>query len=278
MATLLDRRRFVDNKNRRNAGNTNTPIAKPLQIGRGLHADIWLSLDGKRVRKSYRASNGTSPQDQAEREFETLKIAHRAVGSTDGIAVPQPIQVIKDSAELEMEFCPGVPLPHALRQFTNGRRETVVPLIAKRFATAIELLTDEIPVDRLDFSVRNTLVDPESDRMVLLDFTERSLSVMKPSNVAPIEFVLSGFIASALTFPLHRSDFGDPRSFTRLSNFARDVIDSISSRRNLDLEKVRLLAWQSYRHRSRNGGFARWLWFSTVGKLIFAWLLRRTIP
>jgi hypothetical protein len=243
-------------------------------IGGGIHADIWLSEDGREVYKLYRARDVESARALARLEFETLERVADLLKQVPGVNSPAPIAIAGDSGELRMEFCPGIPLHQALGTPVFSRRD-VLQDVASRLAGALSILADQLSAEQVDTSGRaNILYDPDEDRIVFLDFTKRVPPVAVDPHVTPLENISGSLLAGLLTVILEKSAIANPRKMHRITTFTRILAASQSHQDLVSFDSVRTVAWQYFWHRSRSGGMLRRLWLSTAGAVVFAILLR----
>jgi tRNA A-37 threonylcarbamoyl transferase component Bud32 len=244
-------------------------------IGRGTDAIVELTPDGRRVLKRLLITDEVERRNRAQREFEALQIAERVLKPFPGVRTPRP-ECVTTSGEIVMEYCDGVQLDEALA--------TVDPLdsvhatrISEQLGDAIAALSEALPIDQLDFSVRNTLVQSHPTRIVLLDFTPRPLSSALPKDVTGVEVALASFLTSAITYQIRRSTLRNMAGARSLRRLASIIAWRASNQTFMRHSHITRVAWLFFWRQSRNRGWLRFAWFHTIGAIMFSMLLRRTL-
>ncbi len=251
-------------------GNTET------LIGQGSDAFVTISSGGATVRKRYAPRELEQRIRLADREAEALKNAQSLLTSIDAVETPDPHRVDRETGDLIMGYSDGVPLHQAIAWPEFGNTDSL-KWLAHNLADAIITLSDAIPVNQLDFSARNTLIARDPLSIVLIDFTPRDLPSGIPQCTSALEISLASLITSAATFQIRRTTLPQMDEARRLREVARHVLGRASDRTHVDLNRVRLVAWEFYWRQSGNRGWKRYLWFNTVGVALFWFFVSRVL-
>lgn len=244
-------------------------------IGYGTDAEIEYLSGRNQVVKRFLGGNKHDRQVRAQREFDALAIAQDALAEFPGISVPQPVS-IGESGELYMEYCDGLVLHLALSNL-QPISSVHTTRLSEQLGDAIIALSCALPRDQLDFSIRNTIVQENPARIVLVDFTPRELPLEIPDDITGIEVGVASFLTSANTYQIRRSSLRDSEGGEVLRNLASKVVDRATTHSSIRISRVRRASWAFYWRQSRNRGWMRYLWFHSVGAVVFSVLLRRTI-
>lgn len=228
--------------------------------------------DGTTVRKSYRGLPVDRRRILARREFDALKRTTYALSSIEGIRVPRPVRVEEHTGAVEMEFIDGERLDQAISS-NSGNSPDTLEQMANSLADALLSLSDELSIEELDFSLRNTLVENDQS-LVLIDFTAREQLSSRPPGASGIEIALASFLTSSLTYRIRRSSLFQIREGRRLRSLSITLMNRIRGARPVDIRRIRAITWQYYWRQAGNRGWKRHLWFHSFGMILFWWLLR----
>jgi tRNA A-37 threonylcarbamoyl transferase component Bud32 len=237
-------------------------------IGEGNHARVWCNVDESLVRKTFTAAERARAGRLAEREFAALMTAAEALHPVSGVRSPIPYTLDRDGGQLIMEYCPGSPIYNVINHPRFGNNLEIRRL-ATQLGNAIVRLSECLGRDELDFSIRNTLISDDLEEIILIDFANRADRLLNATAGNSLEVSLGSFIAGVAIYHVHRESIFRRTNARRLRMLSREMLDHVSSMRNVDRDAVREIAWRLYWRQSGDRGWKRFLWFHSTGRLIF---------
>ncbi len=244
----------------------------------GTDAVVYRSADGRSVRKIYLGMDLEQRRALAQREYDALLRVADVLADVPGARCPTPLAVELETGELEMEYIAARRLDAEIS--SNLFDEQGLPeRVGASLARAFLALSVTMPLDEIDFSLRNTLIDADQN-VVLIDFTSRQrvshLPEDLPEDTTAIEVALASFLTSALTYRVRRSSLLKLTEGRRLRTIAMTITGCVQMCQPIDFSRVRAIAWTYFWRQARNRGWKRFFWFNTIGRGIF-WMLMRDI-